>query len=317
LNTYLIILLAIVVIIIFAVNLGNNGLGTQAKHFDNGEISFDYPGALTEVNGTGSNITSFSDNSGLNITVVKERIPKGYNLANQVQSNGIGTVDENFQLVSTKNVTINGTTGYESDYKLQDGNVSKLRKEVWFQKNNAIYGIIYTGQGSAGSSGLDVSAAGDELNTIINSIKINDNVTNNNKVMGWAELIMPTIGGDWELTSHSVNDPGVYFVPTSYYPGTNGQTALMGHHTTHSAPFSGITQLKVGDPLIIKDYLTQKKYTYEVTSNGNDIRWGVKGVSIDYQSTSTPELWLITCWPTGYSRAAYIVHSKLVSVEPL
>lgn len=63
-------------------------------------------------------------------------------------------------------------------------------------ENNAIYGIIYTGQGSTGSSGLDVSA-GDELNTIINSIKINDNVTNNNKVMGWAELIMPTIGGDW------------------------------------------------------------------------------------------------------------------------
>lgn len=49
LNTYLIILLAIVVIIIFAVNLGNNGLGTQAKHFDNGEISFDYPGALTKL----------------------------------------------------------------------------------------------------------------------------------------------------------------------------------------------------------------------------------------------------------------------------
>ncbi|OEC84791.1 MULTISPECIES: sortase domain-containing protein [Methanobacterium] len=319
LNTYLIILLAIVVVIIFAVNLGDNGLGTQAKHFDNGEISFDYPGTLTEINGTGSNITSFSDDSGLNITVVKERVPKGYNLANQVQSNGIGTVDENFQLVSTKNVTINGTTGYESDYNLQDGNVSKQRKEVWFQKNNALYGIIYTSLGSVDtdSSALDVSAAEDELNTIINSIKINDNVTNKNKVIGWAELIMPTIGGDWELTSNSVNDPAVYFVPTSYYPGTNGQTALMGHHTTHSAPFSGITQLKVGDPLIIKDYLTQKKYTYEVTSNGDDIRWGVKGTSIDYQSTSTPELWLITCWPTGYSRAAYIVHSKLVSVEPL
>ena len=318
LNTYLIILLAIVVIIIFAVNLGGNGLGTQSKHFDNGEISFDYPGALAEVNGTGSNITSFSDDSGLNITVVKERIPKGYNLANQVQLNGIGTVDKNFQLVSTKNITVNGVTGYETDYTLHDGNVSKQRKEVWFQKNNALYGVIYTAPGSSsGSSGLDVSAAGNELNTIINSIKINDNVTNTNKVVGWAELIMPTIGGDWEITTHSVNDPSVYFIPTSYYPGANGQTALLGHHTTHSAPFSGITQLKVGDPLIIKDYLTQKKYTYEVTSNGDDIRWGAKGVSLGYQSTSTPELWLITCWPTGYSRAAYIVHSKLVSVEPL
>ena len=160
------------VIIIFAVNLGGNGLG-QSNHFDNGEISFDYPAALTEVNGTGSNITSFSDDSGMKITVVKERVPRGYNLANQVQLNGIGTVDKNFQLVSTKNITVNGVTGYETDYKLQDGNVSKLRKEVWFQENNAIYGVIYTGPGStSGSSGLDVSAAGNELNTIVNSIKI-------------------------------------------------------------------------------------------------------------------------------------------------
>lgn len=318
LNTYLIILLAIVVIVIFAVNLSGNGLGTQSNHFDNGEISFDYPAALAEVNGTGSNITSFSDNSGLKITVVKERVPKGYNLDNQVQLNGIGTVDKNFQIVSTKNITVNGVTGYETDYKLQDGNVSKLRKEVWFQKNNAVYGVIYTGPGStSGGSGLDVSAAGNELNTIVNSIKINDDVANKNRVVGWAELIMPTIGADWNITTHSVNDPAVYFIQTSYYPGTNGQTALLGHHTSHSAPFSGITQLKVGDPLIIKDYLTQKKYTYAVTSNGNDIRWGAKGVSIGYQSVSTPELWLITCWPTGYSRAAYIVHSKLVSVGPL
>lgn len=305
------------VIIIFAVNLG--GIGTQSKHFDNGEISFDYPGALTAFNGTGSDIASFSDDSGLNITVVKERIPKGYNLANQVQLNGIGTVDKNFQLVSTKNVTVNGVTGYESDYSLQDGNVSKERKEVWFQKNNAIYGIIYTSPGSAktGTSGFGVSAAGNELSTIINSIKVDDNVTNKNRATGWAEIIMPTLSADWPITTHSVNDPAVYFISTSYYPGENGQTALLGHHTSHSAPFSGITQLKVGDPVIIKDYLTQKKYTYEVTANGNDIRWGVKGVSIQYQSTSTPELWLITCWPTGYSRAAYIVHSKLVSVEPL
>ena len=316
LNAYLLVILAVVVVVIFALNMDNNGIGTQEEHFDNGEISFNYSGGLNEINGTGSNITSFVDDSGLNITVVKERIPPGYNLSKRVQLNGIGTVDENFQLVSTKNITVDGTNGYETAYNI---NGSKQRKEVWFQKNNALYGVIYTGPGTVktDSSGLDVSAAGDELSTIINSIKVNDNVTNKNKYTGWAELIMPTIGADWPITSDSVNDPAVYFVSTSYYPGENGQTALMGHHTTHSAPFSGITQLKVGDPLIINDYLTQKKYTYEVVSNGDDIRWGVKGTSINYQSTSTPELWLITCWPTGYSRAAYIVHSKLVSVEPL
>ena len=305
------------VVIIFAVNLGS--MGTSAEHFNNGEISFDYPSALTQVNGTDSNIMAFSDASGLNITVVKERIPKGYSLANQVQLNGIGTIDKNFQLVSTKNITVNGSTGYESDYKVQIDNKTLQRKEVWFEKNNAIYGVIYTGP-ETDSSGLNLNAAGNDGNafdTIVNSIKINDSVTNQNKYTGWAELIMPTVGADWPITSDSVNDPAVYFIPTSFYPGTNGETALLGHHTTHSAPFSGLTQLQVGDPVIIKDYLTQKKYTYEVTSNGDDIRWGVKGTAIDYQSSSVPELWLITCWPTGYSRAAYIVHTKLVSVEPL
>lgn len=317
LNRYLLIILAIVVVIIFAVNLGN--MGTPEAHFNNGEISFDYPGALTQVNGTDSNIMSFSDASGVNVTVVKERVPKGYSLANQVQLNGIGTIDKNFQLVSTKNITVNGSTGYESDYKVQINNKTLQRKEVWFEGNNAIYGVIYTGP-ETDSSGLNLNAAGNDGNafdTIVNSIKINDSVTNQNKYTGWAELIMPTVGADWPITSDSVNDPAVYFIPTSFYPGTNGETALLGHHTTHSAPFSGLTQLQVGDPVIIKDYLTQKKYTYEVTSNGDDIRWGVKGTAIGYQSSSVPELWLITCWPTGYSRAAYIVHTKLVSVEPL
>lgn len=319
LNTYLIIILAIVVVIIFAVDLGNNGIGTQKEHFNNGEISFDYPGALTEVNGTGSNITSFSDGSGLNITVVKESIPPNYDLSKQVQLNGIGTVDNNFQLVSTKNITVNGITGYESDYNVQINNKTQQRKEVWFQENNALYGVIYTGP-DTDTSGLSLNAAGNDgnvLDTIVNSIKINDSVTNPSKYTGWAELIMPTVGADWPVTSDSVNDPAVYFIQTSYYPGESGQTALMGHHTTHSHPFIDLLQLKVGDPVIINDYLTQKKYTYEVTSNGDDIRWGVRGVDINYQSTSVPELFLITCWPTGYSRGSYIVHCKLVSVGPL
>ncbi len=321
-NKYLILVLAFLIIIIFAVDSQyKGGGGLQAKYFDNGEISFNYPGNLNVTNGTGSSIASFSDDSGINITVIKHSLPPGYNLVDHVQLNGVGTVDKNFQLVSSKNITINGSNGYEYDYNLQGNNGPQQRKEVWFEKNNALYGIIYTSPGEikTDSSGFDVSAAGngDALTTIVSSIKINSTENNPTKSTGWAELIMPTIGGDWPITSHSVNDPAVYHVSTSYYPGENGQMALMGHHTTHSAPFAGLTQLKVGDPLIVKDYLTQKKYTYQVVSNGDDIRWGAKGVSLGYQSSSVPELWLITCWPPGYSRAAYIVHSKLVSVEPL
>lgn len=318
-NKYLIVVLAFLIIIIFAVDLNYKG-GGQAKHFANGEISFDYPGNLNVTNGTGSDIAAFSDNSGSNITVVKQSLPPGYNLADRAPLNGIGNIDKNFQLVSTKNITVNGTTGYESDYNVQENNVTQQRKEIWFEKNNALYGIISTspGETKSGNSGFDVNAAGgDAFNTIVNSIKINDTGNNPTKSTGWAELIMPTTGGDWPVNSHSVNDYGVYHISNSYYPGEDGQMALLGHHTTHSAPFASLVQLKVGDPVIIKDYLTQKKYTYVVTSNGNDIRWGTRGVDINYQPSSTPELWLITCWPTGFSKAAYVVHSTLVSVEPL
>lgn len=319
-NKYLLVILAFLIIIIFAVDLNYKG-GLQTKHFDNGEISFDYPGNLNETNGTGSKIVSLAGSDGSKITVFKQNIPPSYNLKGRVQLNGIGTIDKNFQLVSSGNITINGTTAYVNNYNVQGDNGSQLRKEIFFEKNNALYSIIYTAPGEIkDNSGLSVSAAGnngDILKTVVNSIKINDTGNNPRKMYGWAKLIMPTVGAEWSVTSRSVNDDAVYHISTSYFPGENGQMALMGHHTTHAAPFASLTQLKVGDPLIIKDNITQKKYTYEVVSNGDDIRWGAKGVSIDYQSSSVPELWLITCWPPGYSRAAYIVHSKLVSVEPI
>lgn len=320
-NKYLIAILAFLIIIIFAVDLNYKGGGIQAKHFDNGEISFDYPGNLNETNGTGSKIVSLAASDGSNITVSKQSMPPGYNLKNRIQLSGIGSIDKNFQFVSSGNITINGTTAYENSYNINGENGSKQRREIFFEKNNVLYSIIYTAPGEikTGNSGLSVNAAGnrgDMLNTIVNSIKINDTGDNSRKMYGWAKLIMPTFGSEWPVTSRSVNDNAVFHVSTSFYPGENGQMALMGHHTTHAAPFVNIDQLKAGDPLIIEDKLTQKKYTYEVVSNG-DVRWGVEGVSIDYQPSDVPELWLITCWPPGYSRAAWIVHSKLISVEPL
>lgn len=320
LNKYLIIILAVVIIIVFAVDLGNKG-GFGTNHFDNGVISFDYPGSWNEINGTGSNVVSFSNSNGLNVTVSKQSLPPGYNLADHIQLNGIANIDKNFQLLSSKNITINGTNAYENDYNVQGNNGTQKRIEIWFEKNNLLYSVIYTSPGeikeNTGDSALNaIGNDGNGLSTMINSIKINDTGNNPSKIKGWAELIMPDIGGDWLVNSNTVNDPGVYHIPTSYYPGENGQMALLGHHTTHSAPFMNIDQLKPGNTLIIKDSVTQKKYTYQVVSNG-DVRWGVDGVSINFQATSEPELWLITCWPPGYSRAAWIVHSKLISVQPL
>lgn len=301
----------------------HNGTVVGSKHFDNGEISFDYPSNWNMTNGTGSVVASFTDSNGLNVTVRKQQVPDSYyDFIAHNQLSGAENVDKNFQLVSKNNITVNGITGLELNYNWKSKNGEKQRKEIWFEKNNMLYNIIFTGPSNVmGGSGLTVSAvSGNAVSgTMVKSLKINETKRNPNKSTGWAELQMPSVNKKWTITTISVDvNNAVYHIPSSYWPGENGEFALMGHHTTHHAPFLNIeNSLKIGDPLIVNDYVTGKKYTYKVTSNGNDIRWGAKGDEIKYKATAEPELLLITCWPPGYSRGAYIVHSKLVSVEPI
>ncbi len=319
---YLYIITFLIFIITASGCINNNG-ESQIKHYSNGEISFDYPGTWNLTNGTGkSEIVSFSDSSkSFNVTVSKISIPPGYSLKNNFQLNS--AEDNDFKLVSKRNYTINGMDAYEYYYKL-NGTKEQNRKEIWFEKNNQLYNIVYTGSGAEldikSDSGLMLNSinSGNTFNTLINSFTINNTEKEyRKKSTGWAEVIIPDIHANWLITSNSVNTAdSVYHLPNSYYPGENGEMALMGHHTTHHAPFLNIDKLKAGNSVIIKDYVTQKKYTYQVTSNG-DIRWGVKGESIDYQPSEEPELLLITCYPPGFSQAAWIVHTKLVSVQPL
>lgn len=276
-------------------------MGAGTNHFDKGGISFDYPNDWNMTNGTGSTITSFSDSDGLDVKVFKFGLPPGYSLANNLQSDIAGTFDKNFQLVSQKNTTVNGTTAYEKDYTI---NGNQQRKEVWIQKNNLLYGIVLTAP-----NGMNVN-----LDSLVSSIKVNDS-SKGPIYRDWARLELPRFNQEWIFDSYSLNDLNAVKHLSSFYPGENGQLVLLGHHTTHSAPFRYIDQLKAGNKVVVKDYLTQKEYTYEVTEN--EIRMGVDAVDITYHATASPELWLITCWPPGYSRGAYIVHCKLDSIEPL
>jgi sortase A len=306
LNKYLLLILGLLILTIFAFD--HYGSGTPNKHFDNGEISFDYSSSWNETNGTGSNVVSFTDNNGLNVKVLKLALPPDYDLLKHLQLNAAGGIDQNFKLVSQRNITINGTTAYESDYTFNGKNGSEQRKEVWIKKNNFLYSMIFTASGEIDEN---------NINTMVKNLKINESNAGP-KYDGWAEIVMPTINAKWKFSSWSLNNPGaVYHIPTSYFPGEKGEMALLGHHTTHHAPFLRISELKVGDEVIINDFLTQKKYVYVVESNGNDVRWGVEGTDIKFQPNEEPKLFLITCYPPGYSKAAWIVHCKLVSVEPL
>ena len=307
-NRYLFIVLALLIIVIFAFEPEDGGIaGIGTKHFDNGEISFDYPDTWNETNGTGSNVVSFTDANGLNVKVFKLRTPPNYDLARRLNLDAAGTIDKNFLLVSEKNITVNGTTAYKRDYNVTGKNGTRQRREVWIKKNNLIYSIILTAPGGVNENSLDV---------LVSSLKINDSNADP-KYNGWAEIVMPDINARWKLSSWSLNTPGaVYHIPHSYFPGERGQMGLLGHRTTRHAPFLRINKLKPGNSIIINDFLTQKKYIYQVTSN-DDVRWGVKWNNIDYQASEEPQLLLVTCHPPGFSRAALIVHSRLVEVEPL
>lgn len=304
-NKYLLLILALLIIVIFTFELRYSSVGT--KQFDNGEISFDYPDTWNETNGTGSNVVSFTGPNRLNVEVFRLRTPPNYDLARRLNLDASGTIDKNFVLVSKKNITVNGTTAYKRDYNVTGENGIHQRREVWIWKNNLIYSIILTSPGGVNGNSLDV---------LVNSLKINDSNADP-KYKGWAEIIIPDINVRWKFCSQSVHTLGaVYHIPHSYFPGERGQMALLGHRTTRHAPFLHINKLKPGDNIIINDFLTQKKYTYQVTLNG-DVRWGVEGVDIDYQASEKPQLLLITCHPPGFARAAWIVHSRLVRVEAL
>jgi len=311
LNKYLLIILALLIIAIFALQSHNTPLvGVGTKNFQSGGISFDYPNNWNISNGTntgGSIIGSYADNNGLTVKVYKMGTPPGYNLASDIQMDNAGKNYSNFQLISQKNSTVNGNMVYEMDYTMNTNKGAQQRKEVWTQKNNQLYGVIVTAP-----NGTNVN-----LGSLVDSIKINN--SNASPIYrDWARVDLPEWNQEWIFDSYSLNDVDAARHLSSFYPGENGQMALLGHHTTHSAPFRYIDQLKPGDKIIIKDNLTQKQYTYVVTTNpGSDIRWGVEAENINYQSANPPELWLITCWPPGYKRAAYIDHCQLVSVEPL
>jgi len=132
------------------------------------------------------------------------------------------------------------------------------------------------------------------------------------------ELIIPKLGVNCTIRSDTVNAyNAVYHYPESAMPGQPGECGILGHRTTYSGLFENIGSLKVGDPVIIVDTIMKKKYTYTVTSNGNDIRWDYKTNPVTFALEGKSRLMLMTCYPPGKKEAAYIAHCELTSTENL
>lgn len=130
------------------------------------------------------------------------------------------------------------------------------------------------------------------------------------------ELIIPKLEVDCSIRSDTVNAyDAVYHYPQSAAYGQPGECGILGHRTTYSGLFRNIGDLKPGDKVIIKDLILKKVYTYEVTSNGDDIRWDYKTNPVTFALEGERMLLLITCYPPGEKSAAYITHCKLISAS--
>ena len=131
-------------------------------------------------------------------------------------------------------------------------------------------------------------------------------------------LIIPKIGVDCNVRSDTVNAyNAVYHYAESVNPGQSGECGFLSHRTHYSGLFGKLGSLRVGDEVIVKDYSTNKKYTYVVTSNGNDIRWDYQVNPIQFDQSGEARLLLVTCYPPGRKLAAYITHCKLVSTTSI
>lgn len=133
-----------------------------------------------------------------------------------------------------------------------------------------------------------------------------------------AQLIIPKLNVKAAIRSDTVNAyNAVYHYPASVMPGEPGECGILGHRTKYSGLFKNIASLKVGDQAIIKDFTKKKKYVYQVTSNGNDIRWDYKTKPIRFSQEGSARLLIVTCYPPGKKQAAWITHFKLVSSSDL
>ncbi len=289
----------------------------QKNYFDNGEISFDYPANWQSVAVKYSQVASFTDpESSLNVTVSRQPTPGDYSL-NNFTLNFTGD-NSSFKLVSSENITVSGMNAHENIYKVNLNGSSLDDEEIWIENNGVLYSIICTAPTKSGLFGdesqLKNSKNSAAIDLITKSFSINTSSIKNSSSPFWGKISIPSINANWGIRSDTVNAyNSTYHLPVSYYPGENGVCGILGHHTMFSAPFSRIDELKTGDTVIITDFLSQKVYTYTVTSNG-DIKWDYKTNPIQFNG-GTQELTLVTCWPPGRQEGAFMIHCKLSSVQ--
>jgi len=319
LNKY-IYLLIVPVIAISLFLLAGGSAQAPTKHYQNDEISFNYPENWEQLKAENSQIAVFRDpETGSNVTVSRQVIPSGHNVDKSIPESVYKPnkdyvisvpdgVENDFKPASSESGNISGASYTLNTYKIGGTTI----KELWLQKNGALYSVIYKTKQE--DSGMPFFGNSDDFSIIRDSLKVDNAQLNNSNVFG--KISIPRLNVKWDIRSDTLNaNNGVLHYGESFYPGQNGSIGFIGHHTYYSAPFNYIETLKAGDKVYVDDYLTQKRYTYSVLSS-NDIRYDYQTNKVKFSGGSR-ELILGTCWPPGFTSALYVVHGQLESVESL
>lgn len=307
---YLVVGVCILILVVGLSAVVFSGKEIKTNHFQKDEISFDYPDTWIIANQTSdSEVVGFTDPaSDLNVSFNRILVPTGYKPSDNFTLNITQADQSGFKFISHKTLDLNGTKVEKNVYQLNSTGKTLQRTEMWTNKNDALYSIIFT------TSNLNLNENSSEIRALTNNLTISNTTVNNTEV--WGQISIPTQNLNWNIREDTVNKLGsVFHYSNSFYPGQNGTIGLLGHHTVYSAPFANINQLNTGDHVIITDYLTQKKYVYEVTSNG-DIKTDYKTNPVQFPG-GTFDLTLVTCYPPGLQEAAYMTHLKLVAVQPI
>lgn len=307
----------LLVVVVLVISLSSGSADIEKNHFNNGEVSFDYPSHWQQINLSDSKVVALEDpNSGFKLGVSMKLAPQGWVKPENFINNLSNSSEYGLKLLNHEKIMINGVLAYENTYQIgTDQNMSQI-KEVWLEKNKVIYSVIFFNPSGARKDFLKnlVNSNQQEIDMVLESFTVSYLQNPDDKV--WGEISVPSQGISWKIRSDTVNEyNSVYHYPESSYTGFNGTVGILGHHTLYSAPFANVNLLGTGEEVIIKDYLTQKTYIYEVTSVG-DIKWDYKYNPIDFPMGS-PELTLVTCWPPGTDQGAYMVHARLKSIEIL
>ncbi len=306
----------------FIMPFGGSHIDTE--HYQTGEISFDYPSSWQQVKVEGtakeSQLVKFKDpESGMNVTVNRQVIPPKYRIPTDFVPEVMEDSSSNLKLVSSNRINLNGEEAYDNTYHIEKDNSKIEQRELWVKINGALYSFVFTYPQEEFKiesilKGDEGSKSGAKIDTVKNSLKIDS--VKLSSMPSFATVSIPRTGVTWKIRYDSLNVYGaVYHYPQSAFPGEKGSVGLLGHHTLYSAPFNHVEKIIPGDKIYITDYLTQKRYTYEVVSN-NDIRYDYETNVIQFPAGSK-ELVIGTCWPPGSTAAERYVHCKLSAVDPI